>query len=120
MGRRAAAVAALVGMACAGWAFAQSPAAQPAGGPSRPVCVQAEVNGVRALSYSCLSEQLAPRVTPDAPGSSVSAAEAGAAQPSNRLGTFNLSGEQNRFGGNWGRSVQPQRPPPSPPPPPPR
>jgi hypothetical protein len=112
--------AALLGLACAGRGAAQTPASAGAAadGARRPVCVEAEVNGVRGLSYPCLSEQLAPKAGPDTRAASVSAAEAAATQPSNRLGLFNLSGEQNRFGGNWGQSVQPQRP--APPPPPPR
>ena len=58
-----------------------------------------------------LNRQLAP--TPIAGGAaSQTAAEALAKRPSNQVGTFNLSGEQNRFGANWGKSVTPQRPPP--------
>ena len=81
----------------------------------KSVCVDAQVQGQRALSYDCLSEQLKP--TPAAPsgpsGASQSAAEALAKSPSNRLGTFNLSTERNRFGSNWGKSATPQRPAPS-------
>jgi hypothetical protein len=43
-------------------------------------------------------------------GASPSAAEAAANQPSNRVGTFNLSTEQNLFGSNWDKSATPQRP----------
>lgn len=80
------------------------------------LCVDAEVDGVRSLSYDCLSRQLKPTATPEdatAGGTGVdrkSAAEALATQPSNRVGTFNLSAERNRFGSNWGKSAQPQRP----------
>ncbi|MBC8750776.1 hypothetical protein F6X42_30585 [Paraburkholderia sp. WC7.3b] len=96
---------ALVGLSLAGTAWAQSVA--PA---SKPVCVDAEVDGVRTLSYGCLSRELAP--TPIAGGAaSQTAAEALVRGPSNQVGTFNLSGEQNRFGANWGKSVAPQRPP---------
>ena len=96
----------------AGVAHAQDrpPAAgNPAAAPTRPVCVDAEVDGRRALSYDCLSAQLKPSPTPEA-GASQTAAEGLATAPSNRLGTFNLSTEQNRFGANWGKSVTPQRP----------
>lgn len=88
----------------------QPPAAgsQPASA-TKPVCVDAEVDGKRALSYDCLSAQLKPTATPEA-GASQTAAEGLAKAPSNRLGTFNLSAEQNRFGANWGKSVIPQRP----------
>ncbi|WP_233834887.1 hypothetical protein [Paraburkholderia sp. ZP32-5] len=84
---------------------------------SKPVCVDAEVNGQRALSYDCLSTQLQPKPVATV-AASQTAAEALATQPSNKVGTFNLSTEQNRFGSNWGKSVTPQRPaPPAPPPP---
>ncbi|KVS34203.1 hypothetical protein LGN07_10620 [Burkholderia cepacia] len=76
---------------------------------TKPVCVDAEVDGKRALSYDCLSQQLKPKADPQA-GASQTDAERLSKQPSNRLGTFNLSTERNRFGSNWGRSVTPQRP----------
>ncbi|CAB3761899.1 hypothetical protein GQ57_09580 [Burkholderia sp. MSh2] len=76
---------------------------------AKPVCVDAEVDGRRALSYDCLSQQLKPKADPQA-GASQTDSERLSKQPSNRLGTFNLSTERNRFGSNWGRSVTPQRP----------
>ncbi|MCX4161687.1 MULTISPECIES: hypothetical protein [Paraburkholderia] len=90
-------------------------AAPNASSGTKPVCIDAEVDGQRALSYGCLSAQLAPKAAPAATGvaASQSAAEALANGPSNRVGTFNLSAERNRFGSNWGKSVTPQRPPPS-------
>jgi hypothetical protein len=72
------------------------------------VCVNAEVNGVQALSYECLSQQLAP--TPGTAASGISAAEALAKSPSNHVGTFNYSAESIRFGNAWGKSATPQRP----------
>lgn len=84
-------------------------AAASAGAATKPVCVDAEVDGKRALSYDCLSQQLKPKADPQA-GASQTDAERLSKQPSNRLGTFNLSTERNRFGSNWGRSVTPQRP----------
>ncbi|VBB14347.1 hypothetical protein BSTAB16_4536 [Burkholderia stabilis] len=90
---------------------AAASAAAPArpGSAAKPVCVDAEVDGKRALSYDCLSQQLKPTAEPQA-GASQTDSERLSKQPSNRLGTFNLSTEQNRFGSNWGRSVTPQRP----------
>jgi len=100
-----------------GAAWAQSaptdaaPGAAQAASPNngKRVCVNAEMNGVQALSYDCLSEQLAP--TPTAAASGISAAEAQAKAPSNQVGTFNYSAESIRFGNAWGKSVTPQRPP---------
>ncbi|RAS38953.1 hypothetical protein [Paraburkholderia bryophila] len=89
-----------------------APRASDSGAPAlaaKPVCVDAEVDGQRALSYDCLSSQLKPKPTVQA-GASQTAAQAAANAPSNRLGTFNLSTERNRFGSNWGNSVTPQRP----------
>jgi len=101
-------------MLLAGASHAQEarPHADATGQPAsagKPVCVDAEVNGQRALSYDCLATQLQPQPATDR-GASQSAAEAAAKQPSNRVGTFNLSTEQNRFGSNWGKSATPQRP----------
>jgi hypothetical protein len=93
-----------------GLVFAQAPPAAPsAGQASKRVCVDVEVGGERTLSYDCLSQQLTPTTPPDAPASQ-SAAQALANGPSNRVGTFNLSAERNRFGANWGKSITPQRP----------
>ncbi len=80
-----------------------------AGSASKQVCIDAEVNGQRALSYDCLSAQLKPKEVPRV-GASETAAESAAKGPSNRVGTFNLSAERNRFGANWGKSITPQRP----------
>ncbi|QTD92115.1 hypothetical protein [Burkholderia anthina] len=92
-------------------AHAQGNRAAPAqpGSGTKPVCVDAEVDGKRALSYDCLSDQLQPKADPQT-GASQTDSERLSKQPSNRLGTFNLSTEQNRFGTNWGKSVTPQRP----------
>jgi hypothetical protein len=75
------------------------------------VCVNAEMNGVQALSYDCLSQQLAPK--PSAAASGLNPAEAQAKAPSNQTGTFNYSAESIRFGNAWGKSVTPQRPAPA-------
>ena len=76
------------------------------------LCVNAEMNGGPALSYDCLSQQLAPR--PSAAASGLNPAEAQAKAPSNQTGTFNYSAESIRFGNAWGKSVTPQRPAPTP------
>ncbi|KVH63993.1 hypothetical protein WS89_08040 [Burkholderia sp. MSMB1072] len=111
MKRRRNGVAAIACLLLAAGAHAQggrSTAAEP-GSAAKPVCVDAEVDGKRALSYDCLSEQLKPKAEPQA-GASQTDSERLSKQPSNRLGTFNLSTERNRFGSNWGKSVTPQRP----------
>lgn len=80
---------------------------------AQPLCVDAEVNGVRTLSYTCLSQQLAPARTANSRDASASdPSERLANGPSNQVGTFNLSAERIRFGSNWGKSALPQRPPP--------
>lgn len=112
MKRRRNGIATIVCLLLAAGAHAQgSRAAAPAnaGLATKPVCVDAEVDGKRALSYDCLSQQLKPKAEPQT-GASQTDSERLSKQPSNRLGTFNLSTEQNRFGSNWGRSVTPQRP----------
>ncbi|RKP52840.1 hypothetical protein D7S89_02990 [Trinickia fusca] len=88
---------------------AASRAAAQASPATKPVCVDAEVDGQRALSYDCLSAQLKPKAEPQG-SASQTAAESQAKGPSNRVGTFNASAEHNRFGTNWGKSVTPQRP----------
>ncbi len=95
---------------------------QPAGGAAatpRASCVDVEVNGQRAPSYDCLTNQLQPASAPGAgrtPG-----LESGdiANKPSNQIGgQFNWSGTSQRMGNSFGNSATPQRPdvpPPSPP-----
>lgn len=104
--------ATIVCVLLAAGAHAQGSHAPPQASPgsaAKPVCVDAEVDGKRALSYDCLSQQLKPKAEPPA-GASQTDSEQLSKQPSNRLGTFNLSTERNRFGTNWGRSITPQRP----------
>jgi hypothetical protein len=94
---------------------ASAPEAASTGAPSKRVCVNVEVNGQTALSYDCLSQQLAPTTVPasgDADAGNI--AKSLATAPSNRVGTFNYSAESIRFGSNWGKSVIPQRPSPVP------
>ncbi|WP_114814924.1 hypothetical protein [Paraburkholderia kururiensis] len=93
-------------------ADASGAAAAEATSGTKPVCVDAEINGQRAPSIDCLNAQLRPKpsAADAAQGASPTAAEVNAKGPSNRVGTFNLSTERNRFGSNWGKSVTPQRP----------
>ena len=96
-------------------AATDNPAASavPAQAPSQHVCVDAEVNGERALSYDCLTQRLAPPpAAQDADASN--AAEALVKSPSNKAGTFNWSAESIRFGSSWQKSAIPQRPAPVP------
>lgn len=80
-------------------AFAQEEAGAASATAGKHVCVNAEVNGARALSYDCLSQQLQP--PPAASGASAANAAMGlATAPSNKTGTFNYSAERNRFGSN--------------------
>ncbi len=74
-------------------------------------CVDVEINGYRALSYDCLSQQLAPSESGQ-PGNPALASEAIAGRASNQLGLFNRSATSNRMGNNFGKSAFPQRPPP--------
>ena len=107
-------VAAVILVAGSGGVRAQ---AAPASTPPKKVCVNAEVNGQVALSYDCLSQQLAPTAPASAGvnvGNAGNVAEGLATAPSNKVGTFNYSAESIRFGSNWGKSVQPQRPAPAP------
>lgn len=91
--------------AAAGAADAAAPA-----GAANPACVDVEVGGYRALSYNCLSEQMAPR-QPAPHENPALASEGIAARPSNQLGLYNRSAVSNRMGSNFGKSVHPQRPP---------
>ena len=116
MKRQRSGIAAIVCLLLAASAHAQgsragsgAPAPASPDSAAKPVCVDAEVDGKRALSYDCLSEQLKPKADPQA-GASQTDSERLSKQPSNRVGTFNLSTEKNRFGSNWGRSATPQRP----------
>ncbi|WP_235510293.1 hypothetical protein [Burkholderia sp. lig30] len=100
---------ALAGLWLAAVSSAQGTAGAQPGSATKPVCVDVEVDGKRALSYDCLNAKLQPSVQPGS-GASQPASRDRANEPSNRVGTFNLSTEKNRFGKNWGKSVNPQRP----------
>lgn len=77
--------------------------------PIKPACVDVEVNGERAPSYSCLTQQLAPPQHSTA-GQRQLGSESIANRPSNQLGLYNRAGTEHRMGNNFGSSVLPQRP----------
>lgn len=89
-------------------ALATEPQAPTAALPS--ACVDVEVGGYRALSYDCLSQQMAPSKD-HTPGNPALASEDIAKQAANRLGLFNQSATSNRMGNQFGKSAFPQRPP---------
>ncbi|MGA4475677.1 hypothetical protein ACPA2M_22145 [Ectopseudomonas chengduensis] len=83
-------------------------AAEPA---SKEGCINVEVNGYKALSYECLSQQLANPEGNAAVRRNQEAMQVPVHQrPSNQMGLFNQSATQIRMGNNFGRSVTPQRP----------
>jgi hypothetical protein len=90
-----------------------------AGEPGTPaeaeaVCAEVTVNGVRAPSYECLTQQLRPKAPPQGPDGAQPglASEAIVLRPSNQLGLFNRAATSTRMGNTFGTSVYPQRPPP--------
>ncbi|MCQ9616652.1 hypothetical protein L1889_07965 [Paenalcaligenes niemegkensis] len=79
--------------------------------PAAPgACVDVEVGGYRALSYDCLSQQMAPDKQQPVPGNPALASEEIARQAPNRLGLFNQAATSNRMGNQFGKSAFPQRP----------
>ncbi|MBN3728740.1 hypothetical protein G3N92_31795 [Burkholderia sp. Ac-20379] len=104
----------MLGVACASLyaSGARAETAEPDsadGAVRHKVCIDIEVNGIRTPSYDCLSRKLQAATVPAAGASAPMSAQL-ATQASNRVGTFNLSAERNRFGANWGKSAIPQRP----------
>jgi hypothetical protein len=93
--------------------WGETAASSASGQPSKDVCVDAEVNGERALSYDCLNGRLNPASAAQG-ASGGKTAEGIAKSPSNQVGTFNWSAESNRFGNAWQKSATPQRPAPVP------
>ena len=75
-------------------------------------CVDVKVG--TAQSYECLNERLAAMARQ--PHAVVPGAPYSANSPSNVTGQFNESATRNRLGGNFGRSVTPERPAPATPP----
>ncbi|RZT36411.1 hypothetical protein [Cupriavidus agavae] len=91
------------------WSAALAWAAGPAMA-AQEACVEVEVNGARAPSYSCLTQQLAPASTGRAQRPVTLGAEVIAGQPSNQLGLYNRAATSHRMGNTFGTSVLPQRP----------
>lgn len=85
-------------------------AAEPPG--DKQVCVEVEVNGQRAPSFSCLTEKLTPRADAKKAQSTRIASEAIVNRASNQLGLFNRAATAHRMGNTFGTSARPQRPPP--------
>jgi hypothetical protein len=86
--------------------------APPATG-DKQVCVDVEVNGQRAPSFSCLTEKLTPRADAKNAASMTIASEAIVNRASNQLGLFNRAATSHRMGNTFGTSARPQRPPPA-------
>lgn len=100
----------LSGLALSATAVAQSDGTAPPPSPTASPCVDVEVNGYRALSYECLSAQIAP--SPQRPVDNPALASKGTLSlPGNQLGLFNRSATSNRMGNTLGTSAYPQRPP---------
>lgn len=81
-----------------------------AGTPGGTACVDVEVNGERAPSYTCLTQQLTPSRDAKADERGL-ASESIANRPSNQLGLYNRAATEHRMGNTFGTSVLPQRPP---------
>lgn len=74
-------------------------------------CINVEVNGYKALSYECLSQQLANPEGTAATRHNQEAMNVPIHQRApNQLGLFNQSATQIRMGNAFGNSVTPQRP----------
>jgi len=74
-------------------------------------CIEVEVNGERAPSFSCLTQKLSPNGNVARPTAVPPlASEAITQRPSNQLGLFNHSATSQRMGNTFGSSVYPQRP----------
>ncbi|MDC3929300.1 hypothetical protein [Pseudomonas aeruginosa] len=81
--------------------------------PTPPAnCINTEVNGYQALSYECLSRQMA---DPDSAARARREQELDSAaivrRPPNQLGLYNQSATRIRLGTSFGNSVEAQRPP---------
>ncbi|MGO4328272.1 hypothetical protein AB4Z48_27960 [Cupriavidus sp. 2TAF22] len=77
--------------------------------PPRRACVEVEVNGERAPSYSCLTQELMPPRNDTAEQRQLGS-ESIAKRPSNQLGLYNRAATEHRMGNTFGSSVLPQRP----------
>ena len=83
-----------------------------AAGPANEGCVNVEVNGYKALSYDCLSQQLANPQGAAAARRNQEAMNVPIEQRApNKLGLYNQSATRIRMGNTFGTSALPQRPP---------
>ncbi len=73
-------------------------------------CKEVEVNGYRAVPYSCLGQAMTPPEQPVRPNPALAASDISKQQP-NSIGQFSQSALRNRMGNTLGKSVMPQRPP---------
>lgn len=73
-------------------------------------CIEVEVNGERAPSFSCLTQKLSPRTDDARQPVAALPSEAITQRPSNQLDLFNRSATSERMGNTFGTSVYPQRP----------
>jgi hypothetical protein len=90
---------------------APAQAQAPAGGKDPKSCIDVGVNGYRAPSYDCLTEQMTPANTPSNATPPGLASGWVANAPSNQLGLANEAATRTRMGNTFGKSAQPQRPP---------
>lgn len=81
------------------------------GGDAAATCIEVEVNGERAPSFSCLTAKLSPNSNVARPTAIPHlASDVTTGRPSNQLGLFNYSATSQRMGNTFGTSVYPQRP----------
>ncbi|ABR86824.1 TPA: hypothetical protein L6B08_22135 [Pseudomonas aeruginosa] len=81
--------------------------------PTPPAnCISTKVNGYQALSYECLSQQMAdPESAARARREQELDSAAIVRRPPNQLGLYNQSATRIRLGTSFGNSVEAQRPP---------
>ncbi|MBC3375840.1 hypothetical protein J3P95_13775 [Pseudomonas sp. Z5-35] len=80
--------------------------------PVNEGCINVEVNGYKALSYECLSEQMAnPKGTAAARKNQEAMNVPIDQRAPNKLGLYNQSATRIRMGNTFGNSALPQRPP---------
>ncbi|MFL6611764.1 MAG: hypothetical protein ACJ8HF_26340 [Pseudomonas sp.] len=80
--------------------------------PANEGCINVEVNGYKALSYECLSEQMAnPKGTAAARKNQEALTVPIEQRAPNKLGLYNQSATRIRMGNTFGHSALPQRPP---------
>lgn len=73
-------------------------------------CTEVEVNGYRAVPYSCLGQAMTPPAQPAGTNPALATSDISKQQPNN-IGQFSQAALHNRMGNTFGKSVFPQRPP---------